>query len=88
MLWFLSIAAKRRFVVDYYSDAAIGVMEKNAQGKLAISVVTLRPHVHFSGDGLPTHLDIDNMHHQAHEQCFIANSVKSEVRCEPRYDPL
>lgn len=86
MLWFLSIAVKRRFVVDYYSDSAIGVMEKNAQGKLAISVVTLRSNVHFSGDKLPTHLDIDKMHHQAHEECFIANSVKTEVRCEPTYD--
>ena len=60
-------------------------MEKNAQGKLAISVVTLRPNVYFSGDKLPTRLDIDKMHHQAHEECFIANSVKSEVRCEPTY---
>ncbi len=88
MLWFLSIAVKRKFVVDHYSDSAIGVMGKNSQGKLAISVVTLRPSTRFSGDKLPTRLDIDQMHHQAHEQCFIANSVKSEVRCEPTYDPV
>ena len=88
MLWFLSIAAKRRFVVDHYLDCAIGVMGKNAQGKPVISVVTLRPNVHFSGDKMPTHLDIDKMHHQAHEDCFIANSVKTEVRCEPIYGAL
>ena len=88
MLWFLSIAVKRRFVIDHYLDCAIGVMEKNAQGKLFISVITLRPDVHFSGDKMPTHLEIDEMHHQAHGECFIANSVKTEVRCEPIYGAL
>ena len=88
MLWFLFVAAKAGFVVDHYVDSAIGVMEKNAQGKLAISVVTLRPHANFSGEKLPTNFDIDKMHHQAHEKCYIANSVKSEVRCEPIYDSL
>ncbi|MEK7410362.1 MAG: OsmC family peroxiredoxin [Actinomycetota bacterium] len=84
----LSIAAKRRFVVDHYSDSAIGVMGKNKQGKLAISVVTLRPDVRFSGDKVPTHNDIDEMHRRAHEECYIANSVKTEVRCEPKYDSI
>ena len=88
MLWFLSIAAKRKFVVDHYLDRAIGVMGKNAQGKHFISVVTLRPKVRFSGDKMPTRLDIDKMHHQAHGDCFIANSVKTEVRCEPIYGAL
>jgi organic hydroperoxide reductase OsmC/OhrA len=83
MLWFLSIAARRKFRVDRYFDAAIGVMEKNPAGKMAMTVVTLRPEVQFSGDRLPTPVQVDQMHHDAHEQCFIANSVKTEVRCEP-----
>jgi organic hydroperoxide reductase OsmC/OhrA len=84
MLWFLSIAAKRRFRVDRYVDAAEGVMEKDGAGKLVMSVVTLRPLVKFSGDRVPTQQEFDQMHHRAHEECFIANSVRSDVRCEPR----
>ena len=85
MLWFLSIAAKQKFCVDSYHDTAEGIMEKNTQGKLVISVVTLRPDVKFSGAQRPTDEQIGQMHHLAHEECFIANSVKSEVRCEPVY---
>ncbi|MDP3816585.1 OsmC family protein [Pseudomonas sp.] len=84
MLWFLSIAADKQFCVDSYQDAAIGVMQKNGAGKLYIARVTLRPAVEFSGARQPTQEQIEQMHHQAHEECFIANSVKSEVRCEPR----
>ncbi len=83
MLWLLSIAAKQQFRVDRYFDAALGVIEKNAEGKMAMTVVTLRPEVLFSGEHLPTREQICRMHHEAHEQCFIANSVKTEVRCEP-----
>jgi len=83
MLWFLSIAAKQKFCVDRYFDAAVGVMERNTEGKMAMSVVTLRPEVHFSGERLPTREQIDQMHHEAHQECFIANSVKTDVRCEP-----
>jgi organic hydroperoxide reductase OsmC/OhrA len=85
MLWFLSIAAKRRFCVDRYVDKAFGVMEKNPDGKLAMTVVTLNPDVSFSGDQIPTREQIEKMHHEAHQECFIANSVKTEVRCEPVY---
>lgn len=85
MLWFLSIAASREFCVDRYSDSAVGVMRRTAAGKVAMSVVTLRPEVIFSGEHQPTHEQIDQMHHEAHEECFIANSVKTEVRCEPIY---
>lgn len=84
MLWFLSIAAKRGFVVDAYDDDAIGVMAKNAEGKLAMTTVTLRPTVRFVGEKTPDRAEIDAMHHEAHEECFIANSVKTEVRCEPQ----
>ena len=83
MLWFLSIAAKRKFCVDRYADAAVGVMAKNAEGKMAMTVVTLRPEVHFSGERRPTREQSEQLHHEAHEQCFIANSVKTVVRCEP-----
>lgn len=85
MLWFLSIAAKRKFCVDRYFDAATGIMERNADGKMAMTVVTLKPDVAFSGERLPTREELDKLHHEAHEACFIANSVKTEVRCEPVY---
>lgn len=88
MLWFLSIAAKRKFCVDRYFDAALGIMERNEAGKMAMTVVTLRPEVTFSGEHLPTREQLDQMHHEAHEECFIANSVKTEVRCEPVYGGL
>ena len=83
MLWFLAIAAKRRFCVDRYVDAAVGVMEKNAEGKVAVTRVTLRPEVTFSGDSRPTRADIEHLHHTAHDECYIANSVKTDVLCEP-----
>ena len=83
MLWFLSIAAKYGFVVDHYHDIAEGVMEKDSKGKLMMSVVTLRPEVTFSGEKQPTVNELQQLHHEAHEECFIANSVKTEVRCEP-----
>ena len=85
MLWFLSIAAKRRFLVDAYHDRVSGQMGINDNGKQYIATVTLRPEVIFSGERLPTLEQIEQMHHLAHEECFIANSVKSEVRCEPRF---
>ena len=83
MLWFLAIAAKRGFIVDRYEDAATGVLERNAQGKFAMSRVTLRPKVVFSGAKLPTAAEIDALHHKAHEECYIANSVTTVVTVEP-----
>jgi organic hydroperoxide reductase OsmC/OhrA len=83
MLWFLSIAARSGFCVDSYMDNAQGVMSRNAVGKMAMTQVTLRPEVIFSGATRPTREEIDRMHHKAHAECFIANSVMTEVRCEP-----
>lgn len=83
MLWFLSIAADRGFVVESYRDDALGMMSRNASGKMAITRVTLRPSVQFAGDRRPTDAEINGMHHAAHEECFIANSVTSEIVCEP-----
>ena len=88
MLWFLSIAAKNGYCVDQYYDSATAVMKKNKDGKLAIALVTLRPQVHFSGELMPTWTQVLTMHDKAHEECFIANSVKSEVRCEPEQPAL
>jgi organic hydroperoxide reductase OsmC/OhrA len=87
MLWFLSIAAQRGFRVDRYTDDAVGVMGRNAAGKLAMTRVTLRPHVVFSGDKLPAREAIQDLHTQAHDECFIANSVTTDVCCEPVIDP-
>lgn len=83
MLWFLSMAAKRGFIVDSYRDEAMGILGKNGEGKLAMTEVTLRPRVTFSGEKRPTAAQHESMHHEAHEQCFIASSVKTDVRCEP-----
>ena len=86
MLWFLSVAAGQGFRVDHYLDDAAGVMGKNAANKTAVTQVTLRPRVSFSGTRLPSHAEIEQLHHKAHEECFIANSVTTEIRCEPLYD--
>jgi len=83
MLWFLSLAAALGYVVDSYRDAAVGVMTKDFDGKLWISTVTLRPEVRFGGERQPSANALQQLHHRAHEECFIANSVKTEVRCEP-----
>ncbi len=80
MLFFLSFAASAKFCVDRYRDAASGTLAKDAGGKLSMTVVTLRPEVQFSGARVPTQAELDKLHHRSHEQCFIANSVKTEVR--------
>ena len=82
MLTFLAFACKKKFAVEEYVDEAVGVMEKNAEGKMAITRVTLKPRIKFSGDNQPNEKDLDEMHHFAHENCFIANSVKTEVTVE------
>jgi organic hydroperoxide reductase OsmC/OhrA len=79
MLFFLSLAAKRDFMVDRYEDHAVGIMDKDARGKLFIARVTLDPKVDFSGDPQPSRDDIADLHHRAHDGCFIANSVRTEV---------
>jgi organic hydroperoxide reductase OsmC/OhrA len=83
MLWFLSLAARRRFIVESYLDEAFGVIEKNADGKLAFSRITLRPKVQFSADRSPTAEELESLHHAAHDECFIANSLKCEIVVEP-----
>jgi organic hydroperoxide reductase OsmC/OhrA len=79
MLTFLAIAARKRFTVDAYIDEAVGVMERNAQGKFWIARVSLRPKIAFSGLRQPSTGELSELHHAAHENCFVANSVKTEV---------
>ena len=83
MLTFLFIAAKEGFVVESYEDEAVGVMERVAPGRMAITRVTLRPRIAFDG-AMPDKGKLDELHHQAHELCFIANSVKTEIVVEAR----
>ncbi len=83
MLWFLAIAGKKRFVVDEYADEAIGNLAKNTAGKMAMTEVILRPKVIFSGDKQPSNDEQLAMHHQAHDACYIANSVTTEVSVKP-----
>jgi len=84
MLWFLSLAAARGQVVDRYEDDAVGLMARNAEGRLAMTVVTLRPRVRLAGGAPVDATTLAALHHAAHEACFIASSVKTELRCEPR----
>jgi organic hydroperoxide reductase OsmC/OhrA len=83
MLWFLSIAAMRGFNIESYVDQASAIMETRSDGKVAITRITLRPKILFSAERQPDAAELDAMHHEAHEQCFIANSLKSEVVVEP-----
>ena len=83
MLWFLAIAAKKGFLVENYRDEASGVLERDSTGHKSITTVTLRPDVRFGGPNGPTEDDIAAMHDQAHEQCYLARSVKAEIRCIP-----
>lgn len=79
MLTFLAVACKQKFVLDAYEDEAIGHLEKNADGRLAITRVELHPRITWGGDRRPSAEEIDSMHQAAHKNCFIANSVKAEV---------
>lgn len=82
MLFFLDLARRAGIVVESYEDQAVGVMERVAAGKMAITRVTLRPRIVFAG-AVPDPARLDELHHQAHEACFIANSVTAKVGIEP-----
>jgi organic hydroperoxide reductase OsmC/OhrA len=84
MLTFLAIAARKRFVVEQYLDQAVGTLTKNERGKLWMSHISLRPKVIFSSEKRPTAAEVAAMHHTAHENCFIALSVQSEISIEPQ----
>jgi organic hydroperoxide reductase OsmC/OhrA len=80
MLTFLAVAATRGFVVESYEDEAVGHLEKNAAGKMAVTRVELHPKVVFGGSRQPAAADLDALHDKAHKECFIANSVTTDVK--------
>lgn len=82
MLTYLFLASRQGFQVDSYHDEAAGVMTKNGRGIPWMSQVTLHPRIAYSGEKLPTSADEQQLHHAAHEQCYIANSIRTEVRVE------
>lgn len=79
MLTFLFLAQKQGFQIDSYEDEAVGVVTKNEANKMWVSAVTLNPNIAFSGEKMPSPEDLERLHHAAHENCFIANSVKTAV---------
>lgn len=78
MLTFLWVASKRGFVVEHYRDEAVGIMTKNARGKAWISKVTLDPQIQWL-EKTPTPEELAQLHHAAHDDCFIANSIQTEI---------
>ncbi|MDP2589448.1 OsmC family protein [Vibrio splendidus] len=84
MLTFLGIAAKQQYVIDSYVDDAVGVLEEDESGRSSVTKVTLRPDIAFSGTKKPTAKQLEKLHHLAHKNCFIANSVKTEIVVEMR----
>ena len=82
MLTFLYVAMREGFLVESYEDDAVGVMRKNERGAIWVSAVTLNPRIIYGGAKRPTDADVDHLHHLAHEQCFIADSVKTEIRID------
>ena len=83
MLTFLFVASRQGFLVESYEDEAVGVMRKNERGAIWVSAVTLSPRIAYGGDRRPAVEDEQRLHHAAHEQCFIANSVKTEITVKP-----
>ncbi|MGS0498456.1 peroxiredoxin [Pseudoalteromonas sp. S1727] len=85
MLFFLSIVAKHQIKIDSYIDNAVGVMEKDNQGRMAMTQVTLKPAVKPAAGHKLSLAQLESFHHQAHELCFIANSVKTNIVTEIDY---
>jgi organic hydroperoxide reductase OsmC/OhrA len=83
MLWFLDHAVAGGFIIETYQDAAEGVLARGPHGRLMMTRVTLRPALTFGGERRPTPEEVEHLHHLAHESCFIANSVTTEVAVEP-----
>jgi organic hydroperoxide reductase OsmC/OhrA len=83
MLFFLDFARRAGLVVTGYEDEAEGVMEKGSDGKVRITRITLRPRIVYGGEE-PAQAKLDELHHKAHEACFIGNSITSEIVIEPR----
>ncbi len=85
MLTFLALCANRGYQLDSYHDDAVATLDKNADGKFAVTRAQLTPRTTFSGDKQPTAQELDQLHERAHANCFIANSVKCEVVVTPQH---
>lgn len=83
MLWFLDLARRAGFSVTGYHDRARGIMALNEERRMAIREVVLSPEISFAGENRPSPEKIEALHHDAHDRCFIANSVKTDIRVEP-----
>jgi organic hydroperoxide reductase OsmC/OhrA len=86
MLWFLSIAAKSGFCVQAYRDNAVGTLAANSRGKLCMTAVDLRPHAVFTSAKVPSPETVRDMHEEAHQQCYLANSVTTRLTTTPTFD--
>ncbi len=84
MLSFFAICARKRLTVDTYEDDAVGILEKGANGKLWVSRVTLHPRIDFAPGTSVSAAQLAQIHHLSHEECFIANSVKTDVSVAPQ----
>jgi organic hydroperoxide reductase OsmC/OhrA len=82
LLTFLAIASMSNYVVEEYEDEAVAVLEKNNEGKMAVTKIHLKPKVKFSGQNIPDAEKLKKLHEKAHKECFIANSISSEVIVE------
>jgi organic hydroperoxide reductase OsmC/OhrA len=82
MLTYLYVASRKGFEISNYEDEAIGTMTKNEKGIPWVSLVVLHPRITYAGSKTPTSEEEERLHHAAHEQCFIANSVKTEIKVE------
>jgi organic hydroperoxide reductase OsmC/OhrA len=82
MLFFLFFAAKAGFAVEVYEDEAVGVIGKNDRGKAFVSTVRLSPTIAFAGERRPSEAEIAELHHRAHDECYLANSVLTDVVVE------
>jgi organic hydroperoxide reductase OsmC/OhrA len=83
MLTFVFLASRQGILVDRYRDEAVGIMTKGPNGVPWVSRITLRPAIAFGGSAAPDAAAVGRLHHLAHEQCFIANSVRTEIVVEP-----
>jgi organic hydroperoxide reductase OsmC/OhrA len=82
MLFFLDFARRGGFVIDSYVDDAEGQLGKDDRGRMAVTKVTLKPAVAWSGEKRPTSAEVEEMHHKSHDACFIANSFRGEITIE------
>ena len=85
MLTFFAIASIKKYTIGVYEDNAVAILEKNEKSRMAVTKLYLRPKITFTGDNIPDKTIIDEMHHRAHTECFIASSVLTEIIIEPEF---